>query len=141
MADICPLNLFTYALLWIGLWRKHFYPIVFYFRGHSRTYFEIQWGGWFFIYNTLPFGWKISPYVHHSTGLMTSNFLRSLGIPCFLYIDDRHNGQLQVPLDKGEYGILNQMKTVTLQQLSRRCCLWHFTWYAWGTSWVCQSQS
>ena len=72
----------------------------------SRTYFGIQWGGWFFTYNTLPFGWKISPYVHHSTGLMASNFLRSLGIPYLLYIDDRHNGQLQVPLDKGEYGIL-----------------------------------
>ena len=68
----------------------------------SRTYFGIQWGGWFFTYNALPFGWKISPYVYHSTGLMASNFLRSLGIPCLLYIDDRHNGQLQVPLDKGE---------------------------------------
>ena len=72
----------------------------------SRTYFGIQWGGWFFTYNTLPLGWKTSLYVYHSTGLMASNFLRSLGIPCLLYIDDRHTGQLQVPLDKGEYGIL-----------------------------------
>ena len=31
---------------------------------------------------------------------------RSIGILCFLYIDDRHNGQLQVSLDKGEYGSL-----------------------------------
>ena len=37
---------------------------------------------------------------------MASNFLRFLSIPCLLYIDDRHNGQLQVPLDKGEYGAL-----------------------------------
>ena len=73
----------------------------------SRTYFGIQWGGWYFTYNSLPFGWKISPYVYHSTGLMASNFLRSLGIPCLLYIDDRHNGQLQVPLNKGEYGTLH----------------------------------
>ena len=29
----------------------------------SRTFFGIQWGGWYFTYNTLPFGWKISPYV------------------------------------------------------------------------------
>ena len=72
----------------------------------SRTYFVSQWGGWFFTYNTLPFGWKVCPYVYHSTGLMASNLLPSLGIPCLLYIDDRHNGQLQVPLDKGEYGIL-----------------------------------
>lgn len=61
----------------------------------SRTYFGIQWGRLVFTYNTLPFGWKISPYVYHSTGLMASNFLRSLGAPCLLYIDDRHNGQLQ----------------------------------------------
>ena len=30
----------------------------------SRTYFGIQWGGWYFTYNTLPFGWKISPFVY-----------------------------------------------------------------------------
>ena len=38
----------------------------------SREFFGIQWGGWYFVYNTLPFGWKISPYVYHSTGLGTS---------------------------------------------------------------------
>ena len=26
-----------------------------------------------------------------------------IGIPCSLYIDDRHNGELQVPLDRDEY--------------------------------------
>ena len=56
----------------------------------SREFFGIQWGGWNFVYNTLPFGWKISPYVYHSTGLLASNFFRSIGIPCSLYIDDRH---------------------------------------------------
>jgi len=49
---------------------------------------------------------EIFPNVYHSRRLMASNFLRPLGIPCLLYINDRHNGQLQVPLDKGEYGIL-----------------------------------
>ena len=47
----------------------------------SRTYFGIQWGGWYFTYNTLPFGWKISPFVYHTTGLLASNFLRAIGIP------------------------------------------------------------
>ena len=75
----------------------------------SRTYFGIQWGGLFFTYNSLPFGWKISPYVYHLTGLMASNFLRSLGVPCLLYIDDRHNGQLQVSLDKGQYNTLDSI--------------------------------
>ncbi len=69
----------------------------------SRTFFGIQWGGWYFTYNTLPFGWKISPFIYHSTGLVATNFFRSLKIPCLLYIDDRHNGQLQVPLDSGAY--------------------------------------
>ena len=73
----------------------------------SRTFFGIQWGGWYFMYNTLPFGWKLSPYVYHTTGLLASNFFRSIGIPCSLYIDDRHNGELHVPLDKGEYCIID----------------------------------
>ncbi|KAK3716426.1 hypothetical protein QZH41_000492 [Actinostola sp. cb2023] len=72
----------------------------------SRNYFGFQWGGWLFTYNTLPFGWKISPYVYHTTGLMASNFFRSIGIPCILYIDDRHTGQLQVSLMSGEYSML-----------------------------------
>ena len=69
----------------------------------SRTFFGIQWGGWYFVYNTLPFGWKISPFVYHSTGLVVSNFFRSMGIPCSLYIDDRHNGQLQIQPNQGAY--------------------------------------
>lgn len=69
----------------------------------SRTFFGIQWGGWYFVYNTLPFGWKISPFVYHSTGLMVSNFFRSVGIPCSLYIDDCHNGQLQISPRRGAY--------------------------------------
>ena len=50
----------------------------------SRTFFGTQLGGWYFVYNTLPFGWKISPFVYHSTGLVVSNFFRSIGIPCSL---------------------------------------------------------
>ena len=48
----------------------------------SRTFFGIQWGGWYFTYNTLPFGWKISPYVYHSTGLLALIFFQSIGITC-----------------------------------------------------------
>lgn len=61
----------------------------------SRTFFGIKWKGWYFVSNTIPFGWKISAYVYHSTGLLVSHFLRSIGVPCSLYIDDRHNGELQ----------------------------------------------
>lgn len=40
---------------------------------------------------------------------MASNFLRSLGVPCLLCIDDWHNGQLQVSLDKGPYDTLDSI--------------------------------
>ena len=69
----------------------------------SRTFFGIQWGGWLFTYNTLPFGWKSSPYIYHTTGLVVSHFFRSRKIPCSLYIDDRHTGQLQVSLSQGAF--------------------------------------
>ena len=72
----------------------------------SHTYFGFEWAGWYFTYNTLPFGWKISPYVYHTTGLMAANYFRSMSIPCLLYIDDRHNGQLQISLNQGEYASL-----------------------------------
>lgn len=69
----------------------------------SRTYFGIQWGGWLLTYNTLPFGWKESPMIYHSTGLVATNYFRSINIPGSLYIDDRHSGQLQVDLAAGAY--------------------------------------
>ena len=81
----------------------------------SRVFFGIQWGGWIFLYNTLTFGWKISPSIYQSTGLMASNFFRSIGIPCSLYIDNRHNGQLQVSLDQGPY---RSLKTVEERNLT-----------------------
>jgi hypothetical protein len=40
----------------------------------SYTYFGFQWAGWYFTCCTLPFGWKISPYVYHSTGLLGTHF-------------------------------------------------------------------
>ena len=46
----------------------------------SRLYFGFEWGGWYFTSNTIPLGGK------H----------RSLRIPCSLYIDDRHTGEMQL---------------------------------------------
>ena len=63
----------------------------------SRKYFSFQWGGWFFTSNSIPFRWKSSAYIYHTTGLLASHYFRSLGIPCSLYIDDRHTGQLHLP--------------------------------------------
>ena len=40
------------------------------------------------------------------SGLVVSNFIQSIGIPCSLYINDRHNGQLQMPPNQGAYANL-----------------------------------
>ena len=51
--------------------------------------------GWLvFVSCCIPLGWKSSAYIYHSTGLLSSHYLRSLGIPSSLYIDDRHSSQL-----------------------------------------------
>lgn len=34
--------------------------------------------------------------MYHSTGILAFHYFRSLGIPCSLYIDDRHTGQLRL---------------------------------------------
>ena len=47
-----------------------------------------------FFCTTLPFGWKISPYIFHTIGLVALRYLRARGIPCSLYIDDQLNGEL-----------------------------------------------
>ena len=64
----------------------------------SSTCFGLQWRGWFFVYATLPFGWKASALLYQTIGLAATNYVRSFGVPCALYIDDRHVGQLRLPL-------------------------------------------
>ena len=63
----------------------------------SFTFFGLQWGGWFFTYATLPFGWKASAYLYQTIGMAATNFVRSFGVPCSQYIADRHVGQLRLP--------------------------------------------
>ena len=63
----------------------------------SRKYFGLFWEGWFFVYNSLPFGWSPSSYVYHSVGLGPSYFIRTKRVPLSQHIDDRHIGQLRLP--------------------------------------------
>ncbi|XP_062591418.1 uncharacterized protein LOC134252891 [Saccostrea cucullata] len=56
---------------------------------NSRKYFGIQFGGWVLTYNTLPFGWKASPYIYQTIGMQVTNYLRSKNIYNIQYIDDR----------------------------------------------------
>ena len=62
----------------------------------SRTWFGLQWNAWYFVFNTLPFGWKANTYLYHSIGVVATSFIRSHGVPCSQYIDDRHFGELQI---------------------------------------------
>ena len=59
----------------------------------SRLLMGFQWGGWWFVNHVLPFGWKISPYIYQSLGMVTTQEIRHQGVPCCRYIDDRHLGQ------------------------------------------------
>lgn len=42
---------------------------------NSRKYFGIQFAGWYFVYNTLPFGFKASAYVYKTTGLVAAGLV------------------------------------------------------------------
>ena len=70
----------------------------------SQTYVGLKWNGFWFVCTTFPFGWKISPYIYHTIGLVASGYLRTRGIPCSLYIDDRLNGELEtiLPENRGQ---------------------------------------
>lgn len=65
----------------------------------ERYLHGLSWNDCYFVYTTLPFGWKASAFVYHSIGLLAilATCIRSLGVPCTQYIDDRHIGQLVTP--------------------------------------------
>ena len=65
----------------------------------SFTFVGLQWKGRYFCYMILPFAWKASAYVYHTVGLAATCHIRSLGVPCSQYIDDRYVGQLALRRD------------------------------------------
>ena len=73
----------------------------------SRPYVGFHWGGWYFTSNTIPFGWKSSAYIYHSIGLLAFHYFRSFLIPCSLYIDDRHTGEIQLSPKASGYASLS----------------------------------
>ena len=48
----------------------------------------------YFVFRTLPFGWKASAFIYHNLGLFVTGAARSFGVPVSQYINDRHVGQL-----------------------------------------------
>jgi len=59
---------------------------------NSKKYFGIQFGGFYLVFNTIPFGFKTSAYIYQTVGLVATSYCRSLGVPCLQYIDDRWIG-------------------------------------------------
>ncbi|XP_069137272.1 uncharacterized protein [Argopecten irradians] len=55
----------------------------------SKKYFGVQFAGWYYTYNTLPFGFKPSAYIYHTMGMAATGYCRGLGVPCLQYIDGR----------------------------------------------------
>lgn len=50
--------------------------------GNSRKYLGIQFAGWYFVYDTLPFSFKASACIYQTAGLVATGYCRSLGIHC-----------------------------------------------------------
>ncbi|XP_069109268.1 uncharacterized protein, partial [Argopecten irradians] len=60
---------------------------------NSRKYFGVQFGEWYLVYTSLPFGFKASAYIYQMTGMSVTSYCRQLGVPCLQYIDDRLIGE------------------------------------------------
>lgn len=54
----------------------------------SWQYFGMEWGGRYYVFTTLCFGWSVSPFIYHSLSDVVSRYLRTKGIPMLTWIDD-----------------------------------------------------
>ena len=54
----------------------------------SWKYLGFEWNGEIYVYSCLPFGTSFSPYVYHTLHEAIASYLRGLGIPNVVYIDD-----------------------------------------------------
>lgn len=88
----------------------------------SQTYVGFQWKGFWFVCTTLPFGWKISPYIYHTIGSAATGFFRSIGIPCSLYIDDRLNGEMMTA--SGPWSVLLECRDELYRRNAATAALW-----------------
>ena len=59
----------------------------------SKTFCGFEWGGFYFVDTTLPFGFKNSAYIYTTIGFCLSTWLKNRGIHTEIWIDDRFIGQ------------------------------------------------
>ena len=67
----------------------------------SRKFFGIQFGGYYMVFNTLPFGFKASAFIYQKIGLVATGYCRLMGVPCLQYIDDRWIGAFMQSMSIG----------------------------------------
>ncbi|KAJ8316599.1 hypothetical protein KUTeg_005850 [Tegillarca granosa] len=93
---------------------------------NSKTFFEIQFGGWYMVYNTLPF---VSKAVLISTILLDLSLkvtVRTSGVPCLQYIDHRLIGEYTVKrvsesASQGELALALKGLYIVVEILTRPC--------------------
>lgn len=55
----------------------------------SQGYFGLIFGGYVMVYTVIPFGFKASPFIYQTIGMVVTSYLRSRSISTVQYIDDR----------------------------------------------------
>ena len=66
----------------------------------SWKFFGIYWKGKYYVFAVLPFGWKSSPIIYHTLTEAVVMYIRCLGIPMLVWIDDMF-GMTQLQFKKG----------------------------------------
>ncbi len=62
---------------------------------NSRTFFGFVWNDVYYVYNTLCFGWQLSPWVYSIFSGEFAGFMRRLRIPLLYYLDDFLGGPIR----------------------------------------------
>ena len=60
----------------------------------SQAYFGFQWQGFYFLFCTLPFGWKARTFIYHKLSLAVLGAARFIGVTVLQYLNDWHISQL-----------------------------------------------
>uniref|UniRef100_A0A8W8IQ73 Reverse transcriptase domain-containing protein n=1 Tax=Magallana gigas TaxID=29159 RepID=A0A8W8IQ73_MAGGI len=55
----------------------------------SQGYFGLIFGGYVMVYTVIPFGFKASPFIYQTIGMVVTSYIRSRSISTVQYIDDR----------------------------------------------------
>ena len=81
----------------------------------SWKYFGIFWKGKYYVFAVLPFGWKSSPVVYHTLTESVAMYIRSLGIPMLVWIDDMFGmTQLQFKRNQDEQQFQSALRSMVV---------------------------